>query len=101
SVAPRTSFARLGRSRTMPLASSAVVWTINCLFIQKPFRGQGVAALLVDAAAGYARDQGAQELEAYPYDTAGISSTHQGHSSLYAGCGFAQGEGRRWVNWLG
>lgn len=96
SAAPRESFARLTRSRTMPAVSSLPTWTINCLFVKKQWRGRGVAAQLVDGALRWARDSGAEQIEAYPYDTAGVSSTHQGHSRLYASCGFVHGDGRRW-----
>ncbi len=100
STAPRESFARLDRSRTMPRVSSVPTWTINCLFIKKEWRGQGLAVQLVKAAVAYARRSGAAEIEAYPYDTAGISSTHQGRSAVYSECGFVPGEGRRWFRTL-
>ncbi|WP_219974698.1 hypothetical protein, partial [Rubrobacter xylanophilus] len=34
-------------------------------------------------------------IEAYPFDTAGLSSTHRGHSSLFKKAGFRQ-DGKRW-----
>lgn len=97
SAADRTTFARLRRSRTMPRVSELPTWTINCLFVKRMWRGRRLAELLVNAAAECARQSGAHELEAYPYDTAGISSTHQGHSQTFARCGLVPGQGRRWV----
>jgi GNAT superfamily N-acetyltransferase len=100
SAAPRASFARLDRSRTMPAVSKVPTWTINCLFVKRDWRGHGVARGLVQGAVTFARDSGAFEIEAYPYDTAGVSSTHQGRSDLYSACGFVPGDGRRWFRKL-
>jgi hypothetical protein len=44
----------------------------------------------------YARSQGARVLEGYPFDTAGINSTHRGHSTLFKEAGFRR-QGRRWA----
>lgn len=98
SIAPRQTYAKLERSRTMPDAGEPDTWTILCLFIQRPERGTGVAAALVDGALRHAFTAGAAVVEAYPRDTAGITSTHYGHSALFAAAGFRrEGATRRWV----
>ena len=104
SVAPRATYARLATSRTMPTVNENA-WTILCLFVRRDHRGAGVAKALVAGALKYARAGGARVVEAYPWDTAGISPTgpaaHWGHSSVYAAAGFRrEGETRRWVHRL-
>jgi hypothetical protein len=50
---------------------------------------------LLQGAIAYARAQGAKVLEGYPFDSAGISSTHRGHSKVFKKAGFRR-DGRRW-----
>lgn len=97
SVAPRETYGRLDRSRTMPRATPPEMptWTILCFFVPRSHRGTGVARRLLEGAVAYARSQGARVIEAYPFDTAGISSTHRGHSSMFREAGFHQ-DGARW-----
>jgi len=70
-------------------------WTVMCFFVPRDHRGEGVTRALVEGAIEYARAEGAAVLEAYPFDTAGISSTHRGHSSVFAAAGFTR-DGLRW-----
>ncbi len=102
SVAPRETYARLTRSRTMPRATDAgtSTWTILCFFVPRGRRGQGVTSVLLDGALAYAAAEGAQVVEAYPWDTAGTSATHRGHSSVFAAAGFTR-DGRRWTREVG
>jgi GNAT superfamily N-acetyltransferase len=97
SVAPRETCARLGKSRTMPRATplATSTWTILCFFVARAHRKRRVARALLDGAVAYARQQGAAVVEGYPFDTAGVSSTHRGHSSLFEAAGFVR-DGRRW-----
>jgi len=97
SIAPRETYAKLERSRTMPRATAAETptWTVLCFFIPRPYRGGGVAHALLQGAISYARAQGAEVLEGYPFDSAGISSTHRGHSNVFKHAGFHR-DGRRW-----
>lgn len=101
SVAPRESYARLARSRTMPRATppESPTWTVLCFFVPRAARGRGLTRVLLDAAVDYARHQGAKVIEGYPFDTAGISATHRGHSSVFAAAGFTP-DGRRWARTL-
>ncbi len=98
SIAPRESYVRLTTSRTMPRVTplATPTWTILCFFVVRPRRGQQIARALLEGAVRYARSQGARVVEGYPFDTAGVSSTHRGHSRVFAAAGFRQ-DGRRWV----
>ena len=69
SVAPRTEYARLERSRVRPRLDELPVWSIVCFVIARRARRQGLAAKLLDAAVETARAHGAPAVEAYPVDT--------------------------------
>lgn len=101
SIAPRESYVRLERSRTMPRVTppATPTWAILCFFVARAHRGQGVTRALLEGAVRYARRQGARVVEAYPFDTAGVSSAHRGHSSVFAAAGFYQ-DGKRWFREL-
>jgi GNAT superfamily N-acetyltransferase len=101
SVAPRESYARLSRSRTMPRATPSEVptWTVLCFFVVRPSRGQRVAHALLQGAVDYARAMGAAIIEGYPFDSAGIVTTHRGHSRTFAAAGFRP-DGARWYRLL-
>jgi GNAT superfamily N-acetyltransferase len=96
SVAPRESYVKLARSRTMPRVSEAPTWTVLCFFVPRARRGQGITRALLEGGVRLARAGGAREIEGYPHDTAGISATHRGRSEVFAAAGFQQ-EGKRWV----
>jgi GNAT superfamily N-acetyltransferase len=97
SVAPRESYPRLERSTAMPKADDRPTWTVVCFFVRRDHRGQDVAKALAKAAVAYARKGGAEVVEGWPWDTAGVSSTHRGHSKVFAAAGFTRdGAGDRW-----
>jgi GNAT superfamily N-acetyltransferase len=98
SVAPRESYVKLERSRTMPRVTppATATWTVLCFFVARAQRGKHVPHALLRGAVAYARAQGARVVEGYPFDTAGISSTHRGHSSVFEAARFRQ-DGRRWA----
>ena len=100
SVAPRESYVKLERSRTMPRVSTAVTWTVLCFFVLRAQRGRGISAALLKGAVKYARAGGARVIEGYPFDSAGISSTHRGASTLFRSAGFER-DGARWFKNLG
>jgi GNAT superfamily N-acetyltransferase len=97
SVAPRETYVRLERSRTMPRVTppATQTWTIVCFFVARAHRNQRVAHALLEGAVAYARRQGAEVVEGYPADTSGVSSTHRGHSRMFRSAGF-QLEDKRW-----
>jgi GNAT superfamily N-acetyltransferase len=102
SVAPRETYLRLERSKAMPRATSpaTATWTILCFFVARPYRNQHVAQALLEGAVAYARRRGAEVVEGYPFDTAGVSSTHRGHSTLFESASF-QVDGKRLFRRLG
>jgi len=67
-VAPREQYSVLGRSRTLAPVDDQPVWSISCFFIVREFRGQGVTRPLLEAAANFAKAQGAKITEGYPHD---------------------------------
>jgi GNAT superfamily N-acetyltransferase len=97
SIAPRETYVKLARSRTMPRATpeEASTWTILCFFVAREHRCRGITRALLRGAVSYARKSKAKFVEGYPFDTAGISSTHRGHSSVFAAEGFER-HGSRW-----
>lgn len=101
SIAPRETYVRLEKSRTMPRATplTTSTWTVLCFFVTRSRRKQGVTHALLEGAVAYARKHGAQIVEGYPFDTAGISSTHRGHSTAFKAAGFQQA-GDRWARLL-
>ncbi len=66
SVAPREHFLLLEKHRTLKRIDDRPVWSIVCLFVAKPFRRKGVSIQLLEAAADWAKHQGAQIVEGYP-----------------------------------
>src|SRR6185436_11939966 len=90
SVAPRETYVKLERSRTMPRVSLAPTWTVLCFFVQRAQRGRAVTGALLAAAIEAARRHGAEVVEGYPHDTAGISSSHRGSSKVFRALGFAR-----------
>lgn len=66
SVAPRTDFAGLERSRTLKRIDDREVWSIVCFFIDKHFRGRNLGLKMIRGAIEYVRSQGGKTIEAYP-----------------------------------
>ena len=65
-LAPRESYARLARSRTLRGPEAQGIWSLTCFFVQRRFRRQGLSVALLKAAGAYAAKQGARLLEGYP-----------------------------------
>lgn len=63
SVAPRTEYLFLGRSRVLAPLDEEKVWSVSCLFVLRPYRGQGVSGKLLRAAADLAAKRGARLVE--------------------------------------
>lgn len=65
-VAPREEYARLERSRVLAPVPGERVWSVPCFFVKASHRGGGLNAALLEAAAEFARREGAACLEGYP-----------------------------------
>jgi GNAT superfamily N-acetyltransferase len=102
SIAPRETYLRLERSRTMPRVTppETPTWTVLCLFVARSHRDKGISHALMAGALAYARKRGAKVVEGYPFDTAGVTSTHRGHSRLFKAARF-EPAGKRWSRRLG
>jgi GNAT superfamily N-acetyltransferase len=92
SLGPREEFRKLERSPIMKAVDDKPVWSIVCFVVPAPYRGQGVARALLDAAIDYARRRGARLVEAYPVDKrsrAADDTMWFGAKSMYDRAGFA------------
>ena len=98
SVAPRTQFGRILRSRRIgpdpEEAADDRVWSVVCFWIPRRERGRRVANDLLTAAVDHARARGARALEAYPVDTAGgrhpAANLFTGTLSMFQRAGFQE-----------
>lgn len=70
-LASREEYPALARSRVMKPIDDQPVWSVACLFVDRAWRGRGVASALLGAAADFAREMGARILEGYPVDPGG------------------------------
>lgn len=66
SVAPRSDFDYLARSRVLKPIDEKPVWSVTCLFTHKDYRGQGVSVALLKAAVDFVKEQGGKIVEGYP-----------------------------------
>jgi GNAT superfamily N-acetyltransferase len=90
SIAPREEFPHLLRSpryRPRPEDGGGQVWSIVCFVVDKPRRGEGVAAALLAAAVEHAFARGASAVEAYPHVL--DSRDYMGNVALFESAGFA------------
>ncbi|BDU17103.1 GNAT family N-acetyltransferase [Lysobacter auxotrophicus] len=92
-IGPRADFPRVERSKALVRPWSPATWSLNCLYVPAPWRGRGVARALVAGAIDLARQQGAEEVEAYPQsldpgERQGGAFVWTGVPSLYEPLGF-------------
>jgi GNAT superfamily N-acetyltransferase len=66
SIAPREDYPVLARSPTLRPVDNKPVWSIICFFISKNYRRQGLTEIMIKAAIDYAKNNGADIVEAYP-----------------------------------
>jgi len=93
-VAPRPVYARLATSRVMAPLDDQPVWSVPCLFVARAWRGRGLPARLLDAAARFAAGRGARVIEGYPIDTRGARAADaflwHGPASSFLRAGFRE-----------
>lgn len=70
-VAPRIEYPRLTKSRSLYLPETGAIWSITCIYIEKHRRGAGLSTKIISEALHYAIQNGAEIIEAYPYDVKG------------------------------
>jgi GNAT superfamily N-acetyltransferase len=94
SIAPRSEFASLNRSRVLKPLDEKPVWSIVCFYVHPDHRGEGLVAALIDGAVEWARSQGATTIEAYPTVPRGRSlppvSSYMGLPAHFERAGFEQ-----------
>ncbi len=93
SIAPRSSYRRLMRSRTIPFLDERDAWVAVCFVVRPNFRGHGLMNVLLEGAIDHARSHGAEVVEGYPIesDTPGkvdIISGYVGTTRLFERAGF-------------
>jgi len=91
SLGPREDYAKLKRSPVMKAVDDKPVWSIICFVVPSEYRGQGVAHALLKGAITYAKQHGANLLEAYPVDKRARASDDAmwfGAKSMYDKAGF-------------
>jgi GNAT superfamily N-acetyltransferase len=89
SIAPRSSYRPLG-GEDEPSETAGEVWSLVCFFIRREFRGQGVTEQLIEAAADYAKRNGATVIEAYPVDPDSPSYRFMGYVPTFVAAGFEE-----------
>lgn len=94
SLGPRSDYERLAHSRVLAPVDEKPVWSIVCFVVGRQARRQGVAGALLQAAVGYARDHGAETLEAYPIDAGGdrirSADAYKGTLTMFERAGFTE-----------
>jgi GNAT superfamily N-acetyltransferase len=94
SIAPRSEFSALARSRVWAPVDERPVWSISCFFVAKAYRNQGLSVELLRAAIEFARGRGARIVEGYPQEVAGdhlpAPFVWTGLASAYRKAGFQE-----------
>jgi len=67
-VGPRETYPVLENSRILKRVDGEPVWSVVCLFVRKDWRRKGVTVQLLEAAAEFARKNGATLIEGYPVE---------------------------------
>lgn len=88
SIAPRETYRPSLGGVDAPGDAPGTVWSLACLFISRPVRGQGVTRQLIEAAIAHARARGARSIEAYPVDPDSPSYRFMGFVGTFDSMGF-------------
>lgn len=92
SVAPRASYRRLLKSRTIPILDDRDAWVAVCFVVRAGYRGHGLMHSLLDGAVEHALRYGAEVVEGYPVETGGgrvdVISGYVGTVALFEQAGF-------------
>lgn len=83
SIAPRESYRELSGDNSM-----TNVWSLVCFFIKKEYRQKGITEELIKQAIKYAKDNGANYVEAYPVDPDSPSYRFMGFKPMFDKLGF-------------
>lgn len=98
-AAPRSDYPALDHSRLLKPVDDHPVWSAPCFFIGRRFRKLGLMGILIGAAEDYARQNGAEILEAYPVDPFGEKkadiSVYTGLASTFSKAGYYEAARRK------
>jgi GNAT superfamily N-acetyltransferase len=99
SVAPRETYQRLERSKTLKRIDDLPTWSVVCFYLNRKVRHQELPVKLLSAAVDYAVSKGAEVVEGYPVDRHKdeqgnwqpiVSYRFMGSVSTYEKAGFKQ-----------
>ena len=93
SVAPREQLLRIPTSATWRPLDDLPVWSISCFFVDKRHRQRGISNQLLMAAVEYARENGAEVVEAYPKDVAGATKPEKDRALYFGTVGMFKAAG--------
>lgn len=85
SVAPRSTYRRLMRSRTIPFVDEQDAWSLVCFVVRPAFRRRGLMHVLLAGAVEHAAAHGAPAVEGYPVETGGTRDPRAGVSRVPRG----------------
>ncbi len=92
SVAPRSTYRRLMRSRTIPMVDDRDPWSVVCFVVRPAYRRRGLMHALLAGAVDHAAAHGAPVVEGYPVETGGtrvdVISGYVGTVELFERAGF-------------
>jgi GNAT superfamily N-acetyltransferase len=83
SIAPRESYRELSGDNSL-----TNVWSLVCFFIKKAYRQKGITEELIKQAIKYAKENGANFVEAYPVDPSSPSYRFMGFKPMFDKLGF-------------
>jgi len=90
-LTPREALPHIDRVWRLKRVDDVPVWCISCFYVRKGYRRRGVSSALIEAAAHYAKREGATALEAYPLDRrVSPSATSTGFASTFSKAGFKE-----------
>jgi GNAT superfamily N-acetyltransferase len=91
-IALRDDYPRLNRSTKLKPVDDTPVWSVTCFYIDRLYRGTGVAGTLLAAAVDHAHAHGATAVEGYPIDPgdgrAANASAFTGVLDMFRAAGF-------------
>jgi GNAT superfamily N-acetyltransferase len=94
SIAPRSEFPTLARSRILKPVDDQPVWSVVCFFVARGQRKKGLTIQLLKAAIEYARSNDVKIIEGYPVEPKGGKSpdvfVYTGLSSAFKKAGFTE-----------
>ena len=83
SISPRETYKRIAGDKT-----KNNVWSLVCFFIKREYRKKGITNILIENAKQYAKENGAEYIEAYPVEENSPSYRFMGFVKHFEKAGF-------------